>query len=90
MDTFNQTLTALASRVQEMETFLSRLVQIGTITNVENGKAQVKFERTGIPSDWLQALDGTQYDKKQIGTNLLVIYPPRRAYSTTGYILGRL
>jgi len=83
-------LTEISCRVHEVETFLSRLLQIGTITNVENGKVQVKFERTGITSDWLQALDGTHYDKKQIGTNVLVIYPPRRAYSITGFILGRL
>lgn len=83
------TLTQLERRVQQMETALARLLQIGTITNVENGKARVKFQGTGITSDWLTSLNGTQYVPEQIGTYVLVFFSPRTKNSA-GYILGRL
>lgn len=41
-----------------MEEILTRLVQIGTVTAIDNEsrKARVKFQDTGITSDWLCVL----------------------------------
>lgn len=42
----------------DAEKILSRLVQVGTVTDVNNGKriARVKFHDTGITSAWLRVL----------------------------------
>lgn len=42
-----------------MDTILDRLVQIGTVTDVDLPKrqARVKFQLTGITSAWLKVLD---------------------------------
>lgn len=47
----------------DWETILTRLVQVGTVTDVDNEKrkARVKFEDTDITSAWLYVPDNRAY-----------------------------
>lgn len=48
---------------QELEIILGRLVQVGTVMEVDNEKhiARVKFPNTDIISEWLHVLDNRSF-----------------------------
>lgn len=41
------------------DSIISRMIQIGTVTDVSGKKARVKFQNTDITSDWLPVLQRT-------------------------------
>jgi len=59
----------------DIEKILSRLVQVGTVTDINTTKhqARVKFQNTGITSGWLYVLDNhphiPDFDPAQQRTN---------------------
>lgn len=71
---------------------LDNLVRIGTVTDVDAAKrlARVKYQDTGITSDWLYALSGTP----RLGATALCLYLPVSGddglplFNSDGFILG--
>lgn len=61
------------------ESILKNLVRIGTVTDTDNGKrvARVKFQDTGITSDWLYVLACRPYIPDYAG-------PQRTEYESGG------
>ena len=46
--------------MDELENILENLVRVGTVTDVDGaGRCRVKFQDTGITSDWLRVLQRT-------------------------------
>ena len=75
------------------DAILKRLVQIGTVTDVNSAKrkARVKFKNTGITSGWLTVVqhygvDLLTYWMPKVNDTVLVLYLPVR--DGDGYILG--
>lgn len=73
----------------EMETVLKNLVRVGTVTAVDEtkGTVRVKFQDTGLPSDWLAVLSASLWFP-DIDDSVLTLYLP--VFSGDGFILGRI
>ena len=69
----------------DTEKILSRMVQVGTVAAVDQGRmaARVKFQDTGIISDWLRPA-GSGLPK--VNDTALVLYLP--VANGDGFILG--
>ena len=76
-----------ADRTADPERILQRMVQIGKVmaTSVARKAARVKFEDTGIISDWLRLL-GRNPGMPEIDEQVLCLYFPVR--NGDGFILG--
>ncbi len=69
----------------DTENILTRMVQVGTVAAVDQGRkaARVKFQDTGIISDWLRPAGG---GLPKVNDTVLVLYLP--VDNGDGFILG--
>ena len=72
----------------DSEKILSRLVQIGTVSDVDSGKrmARVILKETGHTSGWLKVLQPGTWWMPKVNDQVLVLYLP--VFNSDGFILG--
>lgn len=73
----------------EMENVLENLVRVGNVTAVDRprGAARVKFQDTGLSSDWLPVLSASLW-MPRVNDTVLTLYLP--VFNGDGFILGKI